>query len=189
MRSRELDIAGRKMACWLRKETLLLAEDYIDFCIGNQQVPPSKSAEAMRRVAKDLELQNKTKFLSMSHTFLFCGLKSELNTRLRSIMALLAEDGNLNWGRIVSLFAFTGVVAAEMSSRGDGVESCRKLAETIADYLVNEKSDWLQENGGWDGFCRFFSGTYHVSYDSSMMTALFAAAGVGIAGLTFLLVR
>lgn len=40
-----------------------------------------------------------------------------------------------------------------------------------------------------DGFCRFFSSTDHVSYDSSMKTALFAAAGVGLAGLTFLLVR
>ncbi|XP_017321595.1 bcl-2-like protein 10 [Ictalurus punctatus] len=178
------------MSCWLRKETLMLAEDYIDFCIGNQQMPPSKSAEAMRRVAKDLELQYKTKFLSMSRTFLAaCGLKSDRSTCLRSVMTLLVEDGKLNWGRIVSLFAFTGVVATEMSSRGDGVENCRKLAETIADYLVKERSDWLLENGGWDGFCRFFSSTDHVSYDSSMKTALFAAAGVGLAGLTFLLVR
>ncbi|KAI5611368.1 guanine nucleotide-binding protein subunit beta-5b [Silurus asotus] len=180
----------RKMSCWLKNETLVLAKDYIDFCTGNQRTPPSESAEVMRRLAKELEHQYSTKFLSMSHSFVSsCGSNPELSSCLRSIMNLLVEDGKLNWGRIVSLFAFTGVVASEMFSREDGAESCGKLAETIADYLGGEKIDWLQENGGWDGFCKFFRSTGHVSHESSMKTALFAAAGVGLAGLTFLLAR
>lgn len=138
------------MTCWLRKETLVLASDYIDFCTGVQRAPPSESAEIMRRLAKELELQYRSQFLSMSHTFLStCGSNPELNACLHSVMTMLVDDGKLNWGRIVSLFAFTGVVATEMFSREDGVESCRRLAETIADYLGGEKSDWLLENGGW----------------------------------------
>lgn len=138
------------MTCWLRKETLVLASDYIDFCTGVQRAPPSESAEIMRRLAKELELQYRSQFLSMSHAFLStCGSNPEPNACLHSVMTMLVDDGKLNWGRIVSLFAFTGVVATEMFSREDRVESCRRLAETIADYLGGEKSDWLLENGGW----------------------------------------
>lgn len=138
------------MSCWLWKETLVLAEDYLDFCTGIQRTPPSESAEAMRHLAKELELQYKSKFLSLSQSFLStCGSNPEPSACLHSVMSMLVEDGKLNWGRIVSLFAFTGVLAAEMVSRKDGAESCRRLAETIADYLGREKGKWLQENGGW----------------------------------------
>lgn len=138
------------MSCWLWKETLQLAEDYIGFCVGVQRTPPSESAEAMRRLAKELELQYRPKFQSLSHSFLStCGTNPDPSACLRSVMNMLVEDGKLNWGRIVSLFTFTGIVASEMHSREDGAESCRRLAETIADYLGREKSDWLLENGGW----------------------------------------
>lgn len=138
------------MSCWLWKETLMLAEDYIDFCTGVQRTPPSETAEAMRRLAKELELQHRAKFQSLAHSFLStCGSNPEPSTCLHSVMTMLVEDGKLNWGRIVSLFAFTGVVASEMFSREGGAESYRRLAEAIADYLGGEKSGWLLENGGW----------------------------------------
>ncbi|CAK6975221.1 bcl-2-like protein 10 [Scomber scombrus] len=67
--------------------------------------------------------------------------------------------------------------------------NCRGLAETIADYLGEEKKDWLLENDGWEGFCKLSRSAREVNQDSSLKTALFAAAGVGLAGLTFLLVH
>lgn len=140
----------QKMSCWLRKETEVLAEDYISFCIGSQQVPPSEPAKAMRRLAKELEQQHRSKFQSLSETFLStCGSPSELSTCLLKIMSTMVEDGKLNWGRIVSLFTFTGVVAAEMLSRGESLENCRRLAAPIAEYLGEEKSQWLLDNRGW----------------------------------------
>ncbi|XP_022535578.2 bcl-2-like protein 10 [Astyanax mexicanus] len=176
------------MSCWLRNETLALAEDYIRFCTGDQRTPPSESAEAMRRLAKEMERQHHSKFHSLSQSFLTaCG--ADPSACLRSVMAVLVEDGKLNWGRVVSLFTFTGVLATELFSRGDGPECCSRLAETIADYLGAENKEWLLENEGWEGFCKFVRRAGHLGQDSSMKTALFAAAGVGIAGLTFLLVR
>lgn len=142
------------MSCWLMNETLELAKDYIDFCTGIQQTPPSESAKAMRRLGKELELQHRVRFQNLSRSFLStCSVNSDPSTCLRSVMTLLVEDGNLNWGRIVSLFAFTGVVATEIFSRENGAERCRRLAETMADYLGAEKGDWLQENGGWVRTC------------------------------------
>ncbi|KAL0168990.1 hypothetical protein M9458_037212, partial [Cirrhinus mrigala] len=115
--------------------TLLLAEDYISFCSGIQQTPPSESAEAMRYLAKEMEQQHRTKFRSLSKEFLdTCGSDPSKE---------LVGDGKMNWGRVVSIFTFTGVLASELLSRGDNSECSRRLAETIADYLGGEKQDWL----------------------------------------------
>ncbi|XP_074522644.1 anti-apoptotic protein NR13-like isoform X1 [Halichoeres trimaculatus] len=200
------DIAGRKMSCGLWKETLALAEDFLSlYCTSPRPAPPppSESAAAMRRLAQDMETQHQARFHSLAQTFLRqCG--PDPCSSLRKVIEELVGDGHLNWGRVVSLFTFTGVLARQLQEQkdvkpgldpGQGQEMgqepghCRGLAETIADYLGEEKKDWLLENGGWEGFCKFSRSAREVSQDLSMKTALFAAAGVGLAGLTFLLVR
>lgn len=136
------------MSCWLREETLVLAEDYVDFCSGVQQTPPSESAQAMRYLAKEMEQQHRSKFTSLSHEFLdTCG--SDPSECLHAVMRELVGDGKMNWGRVVSIFTFTGVLASELLSRRGNTERSRRLAETVADYLGGEKRDWLLENGGW----------------------------------------
>ncbi|XP_029001072.1 bcl-2-like protein 10 [Betta splendens] len=198
--------AGRKMSCGLRKETLALAEDYLSLSCSSPwpaPAPPSEAAAAMRRAARDMESQHQARFLSLAQTFLKqCG--PDPCPSLRRVMEELVGDGHLNWGRVVSLFTFTGVLARLMLEQkslkpgldlgkgqelAQGTGHCRGLAETIAEYLGEEKKDWLQENDGWEGFCKFCRSAREVTQDSSMKTALFAAAGVGLAGLTFLLVR
>ncbi|XP_054626622.1 bcl-2-like protein 10 isoform X2 [Dunckerocampus dactyliophorus] len=194
------------MSCGLWKETLALAEDYLALCCTSARSappspPPSESAAAMRRVAQDMEAQNKARFQTLAQTFLRqCG--PDPCSSLRKVMEELVGDGLLNWGRVVSLFAFTGVLARMLQEQKEqketaakpgldlsqGPETCRRLAETIADFLGEEKKDWLLENNEWEGFCKFCS-SREASQDLSMKTALFAAAGVGLAGLTFLLVR
>lgn len=176
------------MICWLRKETVAVAEDYIDYCLGIQQTPPSEPARAMRQLAKKIEEQYQLKFQALSKSFLnSCG--PDTSACLKKVIEDLVGDGKLNWGRVVSLFAFTGVLVSDLYSRGESRERCRSLAETIADYLGGEKQAWLKENDGWEGFRKFSSCAAEMNKESSVKTALFAAAGVGIAGLTFLLVR
>ncbi|XP_056134932.1 bcl-2-like protein 10 [Lampris incognitus] len=192
------------MSCWLWKETLALAEDYLSFCSTSPRpasAPPSESAAAMRSLAQDMETQHQARFNSLAQTFA-CKCGPDPCANLRKVMEELVGDGQLNWGRVVSLFTFTGVLARQLREQegrklgldpgqelGQGPGSCRGLAETIADYLGEEKKDWLLENDGWEGFCKFAHSARQVNQDSSMKTALFAVAGVGIAGLTFLLVR
>ncbi|KAJ3594182.1 hypothetical protein NHX12_006513 [Muraenolepis orangiensis] len=197
------------MSCWLWKDTLAIAEDYLSLCSAGTRPtppPPSESAGAMRRLAQDMERQHNARFHALAQTFL-CQCGPDPCASLRKVMEELVGDGQLNWGRVVSLFTFTGVLARQLREKEGGANhlgldlggdnkpgqgpggSSRGLAETIADYLGEEKKVWLLENGGWDGFCKFSCIAQEVSQDSSMKTALFAAAGVGIAGLTFLLVR
>ncbi|CAG00829.1 unnamed protein product [Tetraodon nigroviridis] len=160
------DSTLRKMSCGLWKETLALAEDYLSVCCASQRPappPPGEPAAAMRSLAQDLEQQHQARFHSLAHSFLRqCGL--DPCSGLRTVMEELVGDGHLNWGRVVSLFAFTGVLARLMQEQkstkpgpdpgleqdlGQAPGACRALAETIADYLGEERKDWLLENGGW----------------------------------------
>lgn len=154
------------MSGGLWKETLALAVDYLTLCCTRQcpaPPPPSESAAAMRSLAQDMEKQHQARFHSLAQTFLRqCG--PDPCSSLRKVMEEMVGDGHLNWGRIVSLFAFTGVLARLMQEQkstkpgldpgqeqevGQVPENCRGLAETIADYLGGEKKDWLLENDGW----------------------------------------
>lgn len=156
----------QKMSCGLWKETLALAEDYMSLCSAGRcpaPPPPSEPATAMRRLAQDMEKQHQARFNSLAQSFLRqCG--PDLCASLRKVMEELVGDGHLNWGRVVSLFTFTGVLARLMQEQkstkpgldpgqeqelGQVPENCRGLAETIADYLGEEKKDWLLENDGW----------------------------------------
>ncbi|CAN9506732.1 unnamed protein product [Ophioblennius macclurei] len=199
------------MSCRLRRETLALAEDYLSLRCRSPgpahpaPPPPSESAAAMRHMAQDLERQYQARFQTLAQDFLRqCG--PDPCASLRRVMEEMVGDGHLNWGRVVSLFTFTGVLARLLLEQRDAAPgldpgqrqgqeqgqepvTCRRLAETIAEYLGREKRDWMLENDGWEGFCAYTRTARQVSQDSSMKTALFAAAGVGIAGLTFLLVR
>ncbi|KAM9764737.1 bcl-2-like protein 10 isoform 3-T3 [Menidia menidia] len=204
-------IAGRKMTSGLWRETLALAEDYLCLCCPSPRPappPPSESAAAMRRLAQDMVKQNQARFHSLAQSFRNkCG--PDLCSSLRKVMEEMVGDGHLNWGRVVAVFSFTGVLLRQLQEQSgakpgldpaqqepdqgldqgldQGPVSRQALAATIADYLGEEKKDWLLENDGWEGFCKFSRNTRGVSEDSSMKTALFAVAG--IAGLTFLLVR
>lgn len=156
------------MSCGLWKETLALAEDYLSLCCTSPQPappPPSESAAAMRRLAQDMETQHQARFHSLAQTFLRqCG--PDPCSSLRKVMEELVGDGHLNWGRVVSLFTFSGVLARQLLEQkgvkpgldprqgqelGQEPGNCRGLAETIADYLGEEKKDWMLENEGWVG--------------------------------------
>lgn len=157
------------MLCGLWRETLAIAEDYLYSCCTGPQTappPPSESAAAMRAMAQDMETQHQARFHSLAETFVGqCGL--DPCSGLRKVMEELVGDGHLNWGRVVSIFTFTGVLAKQLLEHKSGTHgldpgqrqdlglgpgNCRRLAETIADYLGEEKKDWMLENGGWVSF-------------------------------------
>lgn len=155
------------MSCGLWKETLALAEDYLSLsCTSPRPAPPppSESAAAMRCLARDMEAQHQARFHSLAQSFLRqCG--PDPCSSLRKVIEELVGDGHLNWGRVVSLFTFTGVLARQLQEQkgvklgqdpgqepGPESGSCRGLAETIADYLGEEKKDWMLENDGWVGY-------------------------------------
>ncbi|XP_039578962.1 bcl-2-like protein 10 isoform X2 [Pyrgilauda ruficollis] len=173
----------------LKEETALLLEDYFQHRAGSAALPPSPTAATLRRAAAELERQERPFFRSCAP--LARAEPREAAALLGRVAAQLEADGGLNWGRLLALVVFAGTLAAALAERGCS-DGPRCLAAHLAAYLAEERGEWLEAHGGWDGFCRFFGrqGSEAGEQSSTIGNAIMAAAaGIGMAGLAFLLVR
>ncbi|KAG8007412.1 Bcl-2-like protein 1 [Nibea albiflora] len=72
----------------------------------------------------------------------------------KSVMDEVFKDG-VNWGRIVGLFAFGGVLCVECVEK-DMSELVPRIADWMTMYLDEHISPWIQSQGGWDCFAEVF---------------------------------
>ncbi|XP_023693825.2 anti-apoptotic protein NR13-like [Paramormyrops kingsleyae] len=170
------------MATSLRDETLMVANDYMDFCIGIKRTPPSESAKAMRYMAKEVEKEYEFRLRRLVRFFF---ITSGFNTwtELKNVMLEMVGHESMSWSQIVTLFAFTGILAVQLSNVDEDVACSRRLAEMITDVLLGEKEEWIIQNGGWRGFVDYVHTAKPGYPDSPVKRALLAAANVTIAFL------
>lgn len=71
---------------------------------------------------------------------------------LCNVFAEMLSDGVINWGRILTIFCFSGCVAKHLSDRGCAKNMTSRIAETCVRFLSLEVSSWIEEQGGWDKF-------------------------------------
>eukprot|EP00062_Callorhinchus_milii_P002248 gi/632938253/ref/XP_007904307.1/ PREDICTED: anti-apoptotic protein NR13-like [Callorhinchus milii] len=111
---------------------------------------------------------------------------------LRRVVEEMSADEKMNWGRVVSVFAFAGVLSRHLRDSGivmcpaTGPSPLDSLADSVANYLGKEKREWIEQNGGWEGFLRFFGSNDHWQ-ESTVRNMLITVAGFGIAGIACLL--
>ncbi|XP_069480942.1 bcl-2-like protein 10 [Ambystoma mexicanum] len=171
----------------LSEETSQLLEDYFQYCSADaccSRPPANPKARLLRRVAGEV-LASHQDFLRESCSSLEAS-GAEPGVVLRRVAQQMVEEGGLSWGRVAALIAFAGALA----KRNSGCpETPRRLAAVLSQYLAQEQRDWLEKNAGWDGFYHFFNKSNALQENPNCGTynAIIAAAGVGLAGLAFLL--
>ncbi|KAM4690144.1 induced myeloid leukemia cell differentiation protein Mcl-1 [Rhinophrynus dorsalis] len=131
-----------------------------------------KAQETLERVGRNI---------IEKHGIAFNGMLQKLSInstedlqKLSGVPSMVFNDGNTNWGRIVTLISFGAFVAKHLRSihLEDGIVS---LADTFTEYLMNNKREWIIKERGWDGFVDFF----HIEdYESGLRNVLVAVAGV-----------
>ncbi|XP_039195534.1 bcl-2-like protein 10 [Crotalus tigris] len=174
----------------LREETAQLLGDYLQHRLGAAPPlpPPSRTAETLRRVADELESRERL-FFRNACSAAALPEPGEAAALLGRVATQMEAEGGLNWGRVVALVVFAGNLAAALAERG-APDHSGALVEALAAYLAEERRDWLEAHGGWDGFYHFFNkhGSDAADQNSTISNAIMAAAGFGLAGLAFLLV-
>ncbi|XP_051896242.1 bcl-2-like protein 10 [Pristis pectinata] len=202
-------------AAVMREQALVLARDYLQHTLSPSrgQRPPNKAAFTLRKVADQMVEQHQAAFSSMKsrleNGLQFCAVSrsgaaeperqaaaedtaAAAASFLQRVVEEMSADEKMNWGRVVSIFAFAGVLCRHL--RDSGIDMCPEagpgpldtLAECVANYLGKERREWIEQNGGWEGFLRFFSSDDHWQ-ESTVRNMLITVAGFGIAGLACLL--
>ncbi|KAJ7409423.1 5-formyltetrahydrofolate cyclo-ligase [Willisornis vidua] len=60
-------------------------------------------------------------------------------------------DGNTNWGRIMTIFTFGGLLTKKLQEHGVQLtaEEKEQISYFITEYIINNKAEWIDANGGW----------------------------------------
>lgn len=68
---------------------------------------------------------------------------------LCNVFVEMLSDGVLNWGRIVTIFCFSGCAAKHLADQGCASDLTGRIAETCANFVSLEVSSWIENQGGW----------------------------------------
>ncbi|XP_037347071.2 bcl-2-like protein 1 [Pungitius pungitius] len=118
--------------------------------------PPSGDTEAVKAA-----LQDSANEFELLFTQAFSDLSLQLDITpdtayhsFKSVMDEVFKDG-VNWGRVVGLFAFGGVLCVECVEK-DMTELVSRIADWMTTYLDENISAWIQSQGGWECFAEIF---------------------------------
>ena len=126
-----------------------LATDITYYLCGLRTSPINHVSPTMRRVVEDILRR---------HEYRFNGIMSRLNdltldSAELTFMVVIREmfqDGEVNWGRIASIYAFAGRLAKDLSEKEHNtVEVAQTVAEMCSTVVVHSLKDWIQRQGGW----------------------------------------
>lgn len=123
---------------------------------GTPPPPPCRDVEAVKAALRDSADEFELLF-----TQAFSDLSSQLDITpdtayhsFKSVMDEVFKDG-INWGRVVGLFAFGGVLCLECVEK-DMSELVSRIADWMTTYLDENVNLWIQSQGGWDCFAEVF---------------------------------
>ncbi|XP_078390189.1 induced myeloid leukemia cell differentiation protein Mcl-1 homolog [Cetorhinus maximus] len=139
-----------------------------------------RAAETLERIAERLIEKHGTAFTGMINR-LEISQRSDLET-IQRVANEMFGDGEVNWGRVVSFIAFGAVMGSHLKKiqREDCIDD---VAMQIAQYLAEQKREWLEAHNGWDGFSQFF---HENNAEESAKKALMWIACFGIAGASIM---
>lgn len=111
--------------------------------------PPGGGIEAVKAALRDSASEFELLF-----TQAFSDLSSQIDITpdtayhsFKSVMDEVFKDG-VNWGRIVGLFVFGGVLCVECVEKNMS-EVVPRIADWMTMYLDENISNWIESQGGW----------------------------------------
>ncbi|XP_010619507.1 bcl-2-related protein A1 [Fukomys damarensis] len=139
--------------------TQTLAQEYLLHVL---QVPhrgtsPSRTSRVLQDVAFSVQ-EKVEKSLKPSLDRFDVASIDTARTIFNQVMEKEFEDGVINWGRIVTIFAFGGVILKKLPEpiAPDG-NTYKEISYFVAEFIMNHTGDWIRQNGGWEnGFVRKF---------------------------------
>ncbi|XP_060611839.2 bcl-2-related protein A1 [Anolis sagrei] len=137
-----------------------LVQDYLQHVSHATEFEPalSKPAQVLRKVASSLQDEVESNLRPYLDS-LEIGSVDDARRIFSQVMEREFADGQTNWGRILTIFLFGGILTKKLQGCGVPLtkENLEEMSHFMTDYIVNTKAKWINENGGWDnGFVTKF---------------------------------
>nr|XP_039252627.1 bcl-2-like protein 2 [Styela clava] len=148
----------------IESEARSLARDYIKYKVEpTPSSTKSKAARTLRRVGDELVDRHQTVVNAMSKRLHYSNPSKNPEhiglTHNQRVFLMIAQeiskDRQDNWGRVVSLFVLGGILALNNMEK-EGGEDIENIIDFVGKYVGTHKKSWIEKNGGWAGFIKFF---------------------------------
>ena len=171
----------------VKQTARLLASDIADYMLKSSAALRCRHAATLRRVVGRLIKHHEIVFSSIGRK-----LRSRNNVdgstvdRCRcTIINIVGEvfaDGCINWGRIVTIYAFAGWILRDQCREESGSnELIEVIVDTVGDFVADNFSGWIYSQGGWDALEMFFLVEQPYDLKSALrrgLTVILLASGV-----------
>lgn len=129
-----------------------LAQDYLQYVLQESRLGPAQTrvAHVLRNIASSLQDQTEEAL----RPFLDRIDITSVDVAKRIFNGVMEEkfaDGNTNWGRIMTIFTFGGLLTKKLQEQGVQLtgEEKEQISYFITEYIINNKAAWIDANGGW----------------------------------------
>lgn len=169
----------------VRKQAEVIASDVVvNFDVEKEKKCPDRFCKTMRKTVKEV---------SDRHAIALKSMVNKLNvddTNMFQTFVNVAdeifEDGQINWGRVIVVYAFASRLSAFLRKSNPEFED--RIALYVGKYVGNKLGRWIVDNGGWDAFADFFSDENAVE-DKIWKGLLFTATLGGLGALAAVMAR
>lgn len=132
----------------VRKEAEVIASDVVlNFGVENAKKSPDRFCKTMRKTVKEVSDRHDIALKSMVNK-----LNLDNGNTFQTFVNVadeIFEDGQINWGRIIVVFAFAARLTASLRRNHSTFED--KVALYVGKYVGNKLGRWILDNGGWVG--------------------------------------
>lgn len=129
-----------------------LAEDYLKYVLQIQQPgsKPSKTSRVLQDVASSVQDEVERTLKQCLDKFDVVSVDTA-RTIFNQVMEKEFEDGIVNWGRIVTIFAFEGILTKKLLSKriASDMDMCKDISYFVAEFITKNTGEWIRQNGGW----------------------------------------
>ena len=130
----------------VRKQAEVIATDVVlNFGSENGKRCPDRFCKTMRKTVKEVSDRHDIALKSMVNR-----LKIDDGNMFHTFTNVadeIFEDGQINWGRIIVVFAFAARLT--QSLRSENISQEDKVALYVGKYVGNKLGRWILDNGGW----------------------------------------
>jgi len=171
----------------VRRDAEFMAKDVVvNFDISSPSRAPNRYCKTLRRTVKELSDRHNLVFKGMVNR-----LKPDENSAFPTFVIVADEifdDGQVNWGRIVAVYAFAARLSKYYIDNNSHLTSesndrkllhyQEKIALFVGKYVANKLGQWILDHGGWDSFVEYFPD--QGEFEEKMWKGvLFTAIGLG----------
>ncbi|XP_066095429.1 bcl-2-related protein A1 [Saccopteryx bilineata] len=136
-----------------------LAQDYLHCILQISQPgsPPSRTSRVLQDVAFSVQKEVEKNLKPCLDNFDVVSVDNA-RTIFNQVMEKEFEDGIINWGRIVTIFAFEGILLKKLLKEQIASDvDTYKISYFVAEFITKNTGEWIRQNGGWEnGFVKKF---------------------------------